>query len=377
MVLINKILIVGSFPQKNKDIFGGIAQSCRILLKSDSFSKYEIIKIDSSQKINPKPSILTRTFLGFRRVIQLIISLIIDRPKLTLIFCSDGYSAIEKGLMILISKVFNVKSIIFPRAGNLINQTKRSLFFNKVISVMFNMADIFLCQGKAWSNYANNNLKIDKKKIKEISNWTATDNLIKIGSRRKVLKTPPQLNILFVGWLEKEKGIKEILRVLTILKNKHFSFKITFVGNGKMRTQIELFARANSIQNKVFVTGWLDSKKIIRHYKENDVFILPSWHEGMPNSLIEALASGLPSIVTSVGVIPDYLKDNLTAMIIPPKDFKALAEAIISLKDNYELRKKLSKNGFLLAKRLFLTKISLNKLSLIIDEQINKEYVKG
>ena len=370
MVLKNKILIVGSFPEKNKDIFGGIAQSCKILLKSDSFSKYEIIKIDSSQKINPKPSILKRTFLGFRRLIHLIISLIIDRPKLTLIFCSDGYSAIEKGLMILISKAFNVKSIIFPRAGNLINQTKRSLLFNKVISVMFNMADIFLCQGKAWSNYAKNNLKIDKKKIKEISNWTATDNLIKIGSRRKVLKNPQQLNILFVGWLEKEKGIEEILKVLTILKNKYYNFKITFVGNGKMKTQIELFARDNNIQNKVFVTGWLDSKKIIRYYKENDVFILPSWYEGMPNSLIEALASGLPSIVTSVGVIPDYLKNNLSAMIIPPKDFKALAKAIISLKENYELRKKLSKNGFLLAKRLFLSRISLNKLSLIIDHQI-------
>ena len=85
----------------------------------------------------------------------------------------------------------------------------------------------------------------------------------------------------------------------------------------------------------------------------------------------QALASGLPSIVSSVGVIPDYLTDNIHAKIIPPKNTLALESAIISLNDNLELRNKLSKNGFLLAKTLFLSKTSLKKLSSIIDGQIH------
>jgi len=367
----NKILIIGSFPTYEKGIYGGIAQSCKILLKSNTFSKYEISTIDSSQKIKPKPSILTRLFYAFRRISYLIFSLIFNRPKLNLIFCSDGLSAFEKGLMVLISRFFKVKSIIFPRAGNLINQTNKSKFFSRIIKFMFTRADVFLCQGKTWYDYAKESLKIDKKKIQIISNWTATENLIRIGLERKSLKISSKLNILFVGWLEKEKGINEILNVLIKLRNNKYNFTITFIGNGKMKNQIELFIKENNLLDKVFLMGWLDSEKIIEHYKKSDIFILPSWQEGMPNSLIEALASGLPSIVSSVGVIPDYLTDNIHAKIIPPKNTLALESAIISLNDNLELRNKLSKNGFLLAKTLFLSKTSLKKLSSIIDGQIH------
>ena len=97
---------------------------------------------------------------------------------------------------------------------------------------------------------------------------------------------------------------------------------------------------------------------------------MPSWQEGMPNALIEALAySSL--IVTSVGAIPDYLKNLESSLLIPPKEVAELEAAIEELINNHSLRKKLSKNGHLVAKNVFLTRRSLQYFSKTIMDLIN------
>ena len=92
----------------------------------------------------------------------------------------------------------------------------------------------------------------------------------------------------------------------------------------------------------------------MEHMKSSDIFILPSWQEGMPNALIEALACSLPSIVTSVGAIPDYLKNLESSLLIPPKDVAELEAAIEELIIIIVLEKAI-KNGHLVAKNVFLT----------------------
>ena len=90
----------------------------------------------------------------------------------------------------------------------------------------------------------------------------------------------------------------------------------------------------------------------------------------MPNALIEALASGLPSITTSVGVIPDFLKNNISGLIIESKNSNILKKSIEKL-INDNLRKKLSKNGILVAQKNFETDKSLENFSKIILQTLN------
>ena len=73
----------------------------------------------------------------------------------------------------------------------------------------------------------------------------------------------------------------------------------------------------------------------------------------MPNSLIESLASGLPSIVTSVGSIPDYVINNKTALLIESKNKSEIQNALLKLLTDFNLRKKLAKNGPILAESSF------------------------
>jgi glycosyltransferase involved in cell wall biosynthesis len=363
-----KLMIVGAFPSSNNTVYGGILKSCELIIESPHFSTFKILKFDSSQISNPPPNIIIRGILAMIRLLKFVYSLVLLKPKTVLIFCSDGSSAIEKGVMILICKLLEVKSIIFPRAGNIINQVEKFKFFHFFIKYSFRKATLFLCQGSDIMNFSKDKLNIDTEKVKIISNWTATDELIRIGENRTFNRQTKCIKILYVGWLEKQKGIIELLEVVNNLHLKKYKIHLLLVGDGSLRNHINGFINKNNLFKVIDVSGWLVSDEINIHLKKSDIFVLPSWQEGMPNALIEAISAALPSIVTSVGVIPNYLTHNESTLFIKPKSNIQLEAAIEKLINNLELRKKLSKNGHLISKNIFSTSKSLKKLSSIIKQ---------
>ena len=364
-----KVLIVGSFPSKEKKIFGGINRSCKILSESFLSKEFQLIEFDSSQISNPPPNFFVRLLMAFLRVIKFTTNIIFKRPDIAIIFCSDGWSAFEKGIMILICKALKIKSLIFPRAGNLIVQTNNSIFFKLIIKNLFNKADVFLCQGEKWKDFAVQDLLIDYKKTYVIQNWTATNELLKIGNT-KIIKNRKKLNISFVGWLEKEKGIKELIYTFKSLIDKGYLINLEIIGDGTQTNFIQKFINDNNLNNFIFLRGWLDHNSLLNVLKSSDIFVLPSWQEGMPNALVESISCGIPSIVSPVGVIPDFLEDAVSCLFCMPKDKNNLEKTMEKLINDIKLRKKISKNAFLVAKNNFSSDSSLMKLSDILNKLI-------
>lgn len=367
---ISSLLIVGSFPKKA--IFGGIQQSCKLIINSSFFSDFNIIQFDSSQISNPPPPFIVRFILAGIRLFRFMFKLIAHRPKATLIFCSDGFSALEKGIMVWLSKIFGAKAFIFPRAGNLINQVEKYPFLKLIIKYLFSNAK-FLAQGENWKLFALQKLEITQKKIKLLHNWTATEKLLSIGKSRRNESQSDVVFFLFVGWLEKEKGILEILNSIKILKNKNHSLFFTFVGNGKLIKTAKDFVAKNKLEDYISFEGWIPNNQLYKYYKLADVFVLPSWSEGMPNALIEALSCGLATITTNVGMIPNYLKDNYNTLLINPKSTQELSIAMEKLIIDKNLKLKLSKNGFKVANKYFSTEKGLKSLSETINNEIINE----
>ena len=365
------LLIVGSFPKK--PIYGGIQQSCKLIIDSSFFSDFNVIQFDTSQISNPPPPFFIRFFLAGIRLFRFVIKLINYRPKAILIFCSDGASALEKGVMLKLSKIGVTKSFIFPRAGNLIHQTSHFNGFRKTIKYLFNKADIFLAQGENWKNFAHEDLQIPSSKIKMIHNWTATKKLLATGSKKEYLSVNGTTRFLFVGWLEREKGVFEILNSIKELKASNLPFSFTFVGDGKAGKKAKNFVATNKLDQNVIFKGWVLNEELIECYQNADVFVLPSWAEGMPNALIEAISCGLAPIVSNVGLISNYLKNNESSLIIPPKDSIKLSIAMKSLILDKKLRIKISKNGYKVAVSYFSTEKGLENFSTLIKNIISNE----
>ena len=102
----------------------------------------------------------------------------------------------------------------------------------------------------------------------------------------------------------------------------------------------KLFQTIN-LENSIIFTGKISPEIIQKYYQMADIFTLPSYTEGLPLVVIEAMACGLPVVVSTVGGIPELVKDGNNGFLVPPKDSFSLNEKLEILVNNEELRKKI------------------------------------
>jgi len=159
--------------------------------------------------------------------------------------------------------------------------------------------------------------------------------------------------ILFVGRLEEQKGCRYLIQAAMILIAKTQNFVIKIVGEGSQRGILENLTEENNLGHYLTFLGGVGDKKLRELYCTSDVFLLPSIWEGLPVTLLEAWSAKLPVIVTNVGAIRDICVDERSGLIIRPKDPASIADAMLRLIEDEELRLKLAKNGAELVRHKF------------------------
>jgi teichuronic acid biosynthesis glycosyltransferase TuaC len=132
--------------------------------------------------------------------------------------------------------------------------------------------------------------------------------------------------ILFVGRLEKAKGIEELLAAFATLAAEDATVELVIVGEGVMRGPCEQAAAA--LPGRIVVTGGLPLPEVARWLAACDLLTLPSWYEGTPNVILEALACGRPVVASATGGIPDLLTAPELGELFPPRDVPALTAAL-------------------------------------------------
>ena len=117
--------------------------------------------------------------------------------------------------------------------------------------------------------------------------------------------------------------------MIKALRDKGYDVEVNFIGDGSMRPDFERMSENLGIGQYVHFTGWLSSSdEVARVLRENDIFIFPSISEGLPRSVIEAMAVGLPCVASNVGGIPELVPEEY---VFDPKDVDGFASAIEKL----------------------------------------------
>ena len=125
------------------------------------------------------------------------------------------------------------------------------------------------------------------------------------------------------------------------------------------------------MQDLVKFFGWIEGAQLEELLNNSDILVLPSWAEGFPNAVIEAMASGLAVVVTSVGNIPDILTHDLEALLVTPKDKVSLTTAILRLVDDENLRHSIALKGHEFSAENFSVEKAASKLEKLIYSVID------
>jgi glycosyltransferase involved in cell wall biosynthesis len=181
------------------------------------------------------------------------------------------------------------------------------------------------------------------------------------------------IRILYTGRINFQKGIRELIHAVAILCDK-YNIIIDIVGweeQGSFSYEkgLKLIATENGIEEKIIFHGKKEiGPELNTYYRNADIYAIPSYHEGFPRTIWEAMANSLPVIATNVGSIPYYLQNNENALIIEPYEITSLVTAIETLINNPDIRRSLIKNGYNLAKEVTL-EIQTQKLINLIQKK--------
>lgn len=248
----------------------------------------------------------------------------------------DGVAAI------LLGKKFNIPVVCSARGGETYGSPFESrlcyLSFKKVLStceriitVSNSLRDIVMENGY-------------KHKVEVIYNGCDVHKFYNINKTvaRKELNLPSNGKIfLFVGHIITEKGVLELVKAFHYLKKIESSILLVLIGYGDRIVQIEEEIKRSDLCESVLLPGYIPQGKLPLWINASDIFVLPSYQEGLPNAVLEAMACRKPVIATRVGGIPEIVSDGVTGILVEPRNVHQLREAMQILLQDEDLCLKL------------------------------------
>lgn len=144
----------------------------------------------------------------------------------------------------------------------------------------------------------------------------------------EITPLPEAPRLVSVGRLAEQKGQLVLVEAAALLRDRGVAFHLEIIGDGPMRTQIERLIRDRGLGDHVHLAGWRDSAGVRRAIVESRLMVLPSFAEGLPVVLMEALALGRPVVSTYVAGIPELVRPGREGWLVPPGSVEMLAETL-------------------------------------------------
>ncbi len=306
-----KIMMVGPAM----DAKGGVTQVVNDYYQGGLFQKFHISYFATYRE--GSKLLKVRFFLGsFRRIIKQI-----SHFALVHIHTSYGWSFRRLILIGFLAKMLN-KVVIFHIHGSRFEQFyfDTSTFEKWMISGSLRRADCVIVLSREWKKKVLN--ISPKAKIVVIKNAINLERAA-MPKRTGGLETP--YRILFLGRLGERKGVYDIIRAANLLPKD--DYKIVLAGDGEIE-EVQSYVKGEGLQHMFVLPGWVSGNEKERLLEKAHLFLLPSYFEGLPISILEAMAFSLPIVATPVGGIPQVVKHNENGYLVPCGDPTTLAHYI-------------------------------------------------
>lgn len=350
------ILMVG--PERKAK--GGVATVVNNYYDSSLIKKVRLKYISTA--IDGKK--IYKLLYGSFSYLKILYTLIFKRVDILHIHMASRNSFNRKSVIVNMAKMFNKKVIIHLHGAEF------DKFYNnectemqkKKVNKIFNKADIIIALSEQWkekiSNYCDTQVEVIYNSV-----VVPKENMYSNNSQ----------NITLLGRLEKRKGIFDLLDIVKDVVEEKPEINFLLGGDGSLEKIRDIISQ-NNIANNAKLLGWVDAGKKDNVLKQTLIYVLPSYDEGMPMSLLEAMSYGIPVIATDVGGIPRVIENNVNGFLIKPGDKEDLKKCILKLIKNDEIRENISKKGYNTIKQTFSIEAHVEKLIFIYEGLMKKDH---
>lgn len=280
---------------------------------------------------------------------------IVQLPFLLLAFLTTALRSASKsnlihaywfpaGIVAVITGLIKSRPVVVTLWGSDILFLKIPIL-SHLIKFLLGRANAIICENQHFKVQLVK-LGFKKEKISIIPNGIDIDSFKprdKVTARTTLNLPLNKLIILAVGSLTKNKGHNYLIQALSLILNTKDDIHLYIVGEGNERASLNKEIQRLNLNAKITLVGQVTNETIPAWLNAADIFALPSLHEGTPNSLLEAMASGLPVVASVTGGIPDIIDDKRS--LVTPGSSKELEEKLVLLLESPEAREQLGKNA--------------------------------
>jgi len=202
-------------------------------------------------------------------------------------------------------------------------------------------------------------------KIRSLGNLM-TQNIKKyISNPKKIVEIPTRVNlklfkykkenfdikntikIVSVGRFHPDKGYDKLIKAIALLKKElHFDINLTLIGGGNLKNEYLKIAKEFNFEDNLILYDWLSQEEFQQYVINSDIYVQSSILEGLPRSVLEAMAMRMPIITTDVGVIRDVIKNEFNGLVIQKDNIEEIKKSIMNLIQDKEKRERIAYNAY-------------------------------
>ncbi len=335
-----KILMFGSTLNTK----GGMVSVVKNYLNSHGWGEYKITYVPTHFDGN-KPLMMMHFMF---RYIQTLCLVLFGNYKIAHLHTAERGSFWRKAFLVNTLKIFGVKTIMHHHGAefeefyancSLNNKRRIQQVLEKVdVNIVLSQRLVYMIKSKA----PNANVEV-------LYNAVSTYNRNPYNLQAK--------NILFLGRLGERKGTFDLLKCIKELDDKiDKEIQFYLCGDGAVE-EVKHMAYDMKIIHRIAHIGWTDGIQKKEFMGKTMINVLPSYNEGLPMTILETMAYGIPNISTKIASIPEVIHDSINGYLIEPGNIQALSEKLLLLINDESLRKEFSMNSY----HLIIDKFSLEK----------------
>lgn len=345
---------------QDRKVKGGIAAVISGYYGSKLEEDFNMVYVES-YKDGGKVSKLIKSICGYIHFLKV---LLIDKPDIVHIHSSFGPSFYRKIPFIYMASFFN-KPIINHIHGADFNKFYNGASKNKkrLIQKIYNKCSIIVVLSDEWKEKLK--YVVEESKIYIVQNYSLAYEDVLLEKKNRSLN----YQVLFLGEIGARKGCYDIPNVIKNVAEVIPNVKFILAGSGDI-DELRKLSRKYEIEDNIVFPGWVRGDKKDEILKQSDIFFLPSYNEGMPMAILDAMGYGLPIISTNVGGIPKIVRQGKNGYLFEAGDIESFSKKIIELLNSKNKIEEYGEESFKIVKEEYSLESHINMITKLYNMNI-------